>query len=129
MSELKLIIDSYYESIRLVQSNTRVKEQVQARAAIMTALRRYKTTIAIADAFGMDHSTVVYHEHNHEANMSSWPGYDDKFFLARRMCNKTLRFKSLEQKLKSIKIEISRLKNLEQRLNEHITEKNQLTDE
>lgn len=128
-SELKTIIDSYYTAIGISANMSRLQEQVQSRAAIMSAMRRYRTTMEIAKAFGMDHSTVVYHANRHDANMVMWTGYDEKFKIARRICNETLRFKTLNGKLKSIQEEIARLQRMEKKLINHISEKQQLLQE
>ena len=112
--QLKLILEDYYTVLKINPSKRRHKHLVQARAAMMVAMRKYTTTKVIANIFDMDHSSIVYHSKMHDANMLSWAGYEKKYKLARRMCNSTLRFKTMAAKLKSVRGEIVRLKKTEE---------------
>jgi len=117
-SEMKSLLAGYYLELGLTPSRTRMKEQVQARAAIMVALRQYTTTTAIGKLFDMDHSSVVHHCKKHDANMVYWKGYAKMFEIAKKHC-KTLRYKSRQAKLKTVRLEINRLKRLERNLIEN----------
>lgn len=128
-NELNDIIDSYYDVLGITPNRTRYSEQVQCRAALMSAMRQFETTMAIGKAFNVDHSTVVYHTNKHEANMNTWLGYDRKFDIANKLCNETLRYKTIHGKLKSVQIEIRRLKTIENKLIEHIENRKHLLNE
>jgi|GEM_PF-4344824 hypothetical protein len=117
-SEMKSLLAGYYLELGLTPSRTRMKEQVQARAAVMVALRQYTTTTAIGKLFDMDHSSVVHHCKKHDANMVYWKGYAKMFEIAKKHC-KTLRYKSRQAKLKTVRLEINRLKRLERNLIEN----------
>ena len=112
--QLENILQDYYTVLNITPSRRRHKYLVQARAAMMVAMRKYTTTTIIAAIFEMDHSSIVYHTKMHEANMVSWGGYAKKFRLARKMCNKTMRFKSMAAKLKHVRSEMVRLKKTEE---------------
>lgn len=122
--QLKLILEDYYTVLKINPSRRRHKYLVQARAAMMVAMRKYTTTTLIARVFDMDHSSIVYHSKMHDANMVSWDGYAKKFRLARRMCNSTLRFKTMAAKLKSVRGEIVRLKKTEELIVNQFKSKN-----
>jgi len=128
-NELNDIIDAYYNVLGITPNRTRYSEQVQCRAALMSAMRQFETTTSIGKAFNVDHSTVVYHTSKHEANMNSWLGYDRKFDIANKLCNETLRYKTIHGKLKSVQIEIRRLKTIENKLIEHIENRKHLLNE
>jgi hypothetical protein len=117
-SEMKALLKGYYLELGLTPSKTRMKEQVQARAAIMVALRDYTTTTVIGKLFGMDHSSIVHHCRKHDENIMYWPGYAKMFKTAKKHC-RTLTNKSREAKLKTIRLEINRLKQIEQELIEN----------
>ena len=117
-SEMKTLLAGYYLELGLTPNRTRMKEQVQARAAVMVALRQYTTTTAIGKLFDMDHSSVVHHCKKHDANMVYWKGYAKMFEIAKKHC-KTLRYKSRQAKLKTVRLEINRLKRLERNLIEN----------
>ena len=118
-SEMKALLTGYYLELGLTPSKTRMKEQVQARAAIMVALREYTTTTAIGKLFGMDHSSVVHHCRKHDDNVLYWKGYAKMFDIAKKHC-RTLRYKSRQAKLKTVRLEINRLKRIEQKLIENL---------
>jgi len=117
-SEMKSLLTGYYLELGLTPNRTRMKEQVQARAAVMVALRQYTTTTAIGKLFDMDHSSVVHHCKKHDVNMVYWKGYAKMFEVAKKHC-KTLRYKSRQAKLKTVRLEINRLKRLERNLIEN----------
>jgi|DEB0MinimDraft_6_1074348.scaffolds.fasta_scaffold67677_1 hypothetical protein len=117
-SEMKALLTGYYLELGLTPSKTRMKEQVQARAAIMVALREYTTTTAIGKLFGMDHSSIVHHCRKHDANIMYWDGYAKMFDIAKKHC-RMLRYKSRQAKLKTVRLEINRLKRIEQKLIEN----------
>ena len=97
------------------------KEQVKARAAMMTAMRQNElTTTSIAKLFGSDHSTVCHHTRKHEANLATWPGYEKNYITAVRLCGETLRYKAWQSKLHSVKASIARLKSVQRKLEETI---------
>ena len=112
-SEMKTLLAGYYLELGLTPNRTRMKEQVQARAAIMVALRQHTTTTAIGKLFDMDHSSVVHHCRKHNDNLLYWKGYSKMFDLAKKYC-RVLNYKSKQAKLKTIRLEINRLKRLEQ---------------
>lgn len=99
---------------------SRLREQVQARAAMMVALRKYKTCALVGRVFDMDHATVIHHEKNHEGNMLSWDGYEEKYRIAESMCDQTIRYKTLEAKLTSIRSEIRRLQRVEEAMMDRV---------
>lgn len=112
-SEIEQVITEYYDLLGLELSKSRVREQVQARAAMMVALKKYKTYSVVGRAFGMDHATVIHHVKNHEGNMSTWDGYSDKFDIAKAMCAKTIKYQTVQAKLNSVRHEIKRLQRIE----------------
>jgi len=115
------ILRQYYYTLNLVPNKSRRQEQVKARAAMMTAMRQCNlTTTAIAEIFGTDHSTVVHHSQKHEANLATWTGYEKNYITAVRLCGETLKYRTWQAKLKSVKANISRLKRLQSKLEETI---------
>jgi hypothetical protein len=116
---MKALLTGYYLELGLTPSKTRMKEQVQARAAIMVALREYTTTTAIGKLFGMDHSSVVHHCRKHDENIMYWDGYAKMFDIAKKHCRK-LRYEPRQAKLKTVRLEINRLKRIEQKLIENL---------
>ena len=60
-SEIEQVIREYYDLLGLEYSKSRVREQVQARAAMMVALKKYKPYSVVGRAFDMDHATVIHH--------------------------------------------------------------------
>jgi hypothetical protein len=119
-SEMKLLVEEYYKVFGITPSKRRITRQVQARAAMMSALRQYSTTTAIGELFSMDHSSVVHHTRKHEANMSMWAGYKEFFFVAQKMCRQVFKNKTIQGKIKSVQLEIRRLKSIEKRLTENL---------
>lgn len=114
MKELKMIIHEYYQVLDMIPDRTRHREQVQARAAMMVALKKYRPYSVVGRAFDLDHATVIHHCKNHEGNMLSWDGYEEKYKVAEAMCDRSIRYKTFQAKLKSIRAEINRLQEMEQ---------------
>lgn len=112
-SEIEQVIREYYDLLGLEYSKSRVREQVQARAAMMVALKKYKPYSVVGRAFDMDHATVIHHCKNHEGNLATWGGYAEKFDIAKAMCAKTIKYKTVQAKLKSVRHEIKRLQRIE----------------
>lgn len=125
--ELESIIADYYSALGFdIELNSRKSEQVKARAALMTAMSEYKMVSHIGRAFGMNHATVLHHKRKHESNLRFWCGYKEKYEIAKRMCTYTLRFKTIQGKLRRVKMEIKSLQRLESQLNETIKKYEQL---
>lgn len=114
--QLEQVLHSYYAVLNITPTRRRYKHDVQARAAMMVAMRKHSTTTMISKIFDMDHSSVVYHTNKHDANMISWDGYAKFYKLARRMCNKSFRYKTMAARLHSVRNEISLLKRTEQNI-------------
>tara|TARA_B100001093_G_scaffold251050_1_gene240473 strand:+ start:762 stop:1154 length:393 start_codon:yes stop_codon:yes gene_type:complete len=119
--QVEQVIADYYVSIG-VEPNylTRKTEQVQSRAAMMCALADSMTATSIARVFGKDHATVLHHKKGHEANLYSWYGYSDKYKIARSMVNVNLRSNTVQCQIDRIENEISKLKELSDRLKNSI---------
>lgn len=120
IKEAKRILEEYYRLIDIVPEKTRKQEQVKARAAMMVAMRDHMTATDIGKLFESDHSTVVHHTGNHQANMKHWLGYKANFSIAWRLCNDSLRMKSYQGKLATVKLRIQHLKMYQQELEELI---------
>lgn len=119
-NEIKNLINEYYRVLELTPDKSRKAEQVKARAAIMVALRKYTTATAIGKAFGSDHSTVVHHTKKHKDNLKYWNGYSSCFRTAERLCMVTMRYKTTQAKIKSVRTQIARLKRMENELEQTI---------
>lgn len=118
--EIESLIKEYYRVLKVTPNKSRKAEQVKARAAMMVALRKYSTTMTIGDVFGVDHSTVVHHSNKHKDNLKFWVGYKSCFITAERMCSVTMKYKTTQAKLKSVRTQISRLQRMENELEETI---------
>jgi len=118
--EIKRLQEEYYATLDLTPNTSRKAPQVQARAALMVAMAQHMTKTEVGKSFGRDHSTVVHHTGQHEANLFSWDGYEDKYLLAVRLCNTHLRYNSIESKLKTIRIQIKRLEGLAENLKQEL---------
>ena len=116
--EIESLIKEYYRVLKITPNKSRKAEQVKARAAMMVALRKYSTTMTIGDVFGVDHSTVVHHSNKHKDNLKFWTGYKSCFITAERMCSVTIKYKTIQAKLKSVRTQISRLQRMENELEE-----------
>ena len=116
--EIESLIKEYYRVLKITPNKSRKAEQVKARAAMMVALRKYSTTMTIGDVFGVDHSTVVHHSNKHKDNLKFWTGYKSCFITAERMCSVTIKYKTTQAKLKSVRTQISRLRRMENELQE-----------
>ena len=116
--EIESLIKEYYRVLKITPNKSRKAEQVKARAAMMVALRKYSTTMTIGDVFGVDHSTVVHHSKKHRDNVRFWTGYKSCFITAERMCSVTIKYKTTQAKLKSVRTQISRLQRMENELEE-----------
>jgi len=116
--EIESLIKEYYRVLKITPNKSRKAEQVKARAAMMVALRKYSTTMTIGDVFGVDHSTVVHHSNKHKDNLKFWTGYKSCFITAERMCSVTIKYKTTQAKLKSVRTQISRLQRMENELEE-----------
>jgi hypothetical protein len=123
---IESMLDEYYTALGLERDNSRHREQVQARAAMMVALKKYMTASASGRVFGLDHATALHHGKKHEANMKYWDGYAHKFKLARRMCHFGLGFKTLNAKLDAVREEIEKLRTLERKLIQNLKDYEQL---
>lgn len=121
IDETATILKEYYHVLKIKPDKSRHQEQVKARAAMMTAMRQCElTTTSIAEVFGTDHSTVVYHSQKHDANMKSWRGYSSYYITAVRLCGETLKFRAWQSKLKSVKASIARLQRVQEQLEQTI---------
>ena len=116
--EIESLIKEYYRILKITPNKSRKAEQVKARAARMVALRKYSTTMTIGSVFGVDHSTVVHHSKKHRDNLRFWTGYKSCFITAERMCSVTMKYKTTQAKLKSVRTQISRLRRMENELEE-----------
>ena len=116
----KRLIDEYYSVLKITPDKSRKAPQVQARAALMVAMAKHMTKTAVGQIFGYDHSTIVHHEGQHEANLFSWGGYKDRYLLAERMCDTHLKYNTIENKLTSIKVQIKRLERLAENLKQEL---------
>ena len=126
--EGRQILKEYYHVLGIKPDRTRHQEQVKARAAMMTAMRQNDLTpTSLARLFDSDHSTVVHHNRKHEANMSTWTGYEKNYIAAVRLCGETLKYKAWQSKLHSVKASIARLQSMQRKLEETIQSK-QLTN-
>ena len=61
---------------------TRRREIVDARMAVMVAVRRMYTTVEIAKSFGMDHSSVVHASKQHKSKYNANPAKRYRMFRA-----------------------------------------------
>ena len=131
MNDVKVVVDEYYQVLGMHPDRTRQREQVQARAAMMVALKKYKPYTTVGRAFGLDHATVIHHCKNHEGNMVTWDGYEEKYKIAEAMCDRTIKYKTIQAKLQSIRTEIKRLQRMEEAMMEkvRITNENRAKDE
>ena len=118
--DIKRLHEEYYATLDLTPNTSRKAPQVQARAALMVAMAHYMTKTEVGKSFVKDHSTVIHHQRQHEANLFSWDGYEDKYMLAVRLCNVHLRYNSIEDKIKTIRIQIKRLEGLAENLKQEI---------
>lgn len=118
--DIKRLQEEYYATLDLTPNTSRKAPQVQARAALMVAMAHYMTKTEVGKSFVKDHSTVIHHQRQHEANLFSWDGYEDKYMLAVRLCNVHLRYNSIEDKIKTIRIQIKRLEGLAENLKQEI---------
>ena len=123
-SDGKRILKEYYYVLGIKPDRSRKQEQVKARAAMMSAMRQNDlTTTSIAKLFDSDHSTVCHHTSKHEANLTSWPGYERNYIAAVRLCGETLKYKAWQSKLHSVKASIARLQGVQRKLEEQIQSK------
>lgn len=120
MKDIKVVVDEYYQVLGMHPDRSRQREQVQARAAMMVALKKYKPYTTVGRAFELDHATVIHHCKNHEGNMISWDGYEEKYKIAEAMCDRTIKYKTIQAKIKSIRNEISRLQRMEKAMMEKV---------
>ena len=118
--DIKRLQEEYYATLDLTPNTSRKAPQVQARAALMVAMAHYMTKTEVGKSFVKDHSTVIHHQRQHEANLFSWDGYEDKYMLAVRLCNVHLRYNSIEEKLTTIRIQIKRLEGLAENLKQEL---------
>lgn len=118
--EVQSLIEDYYKVLGIKPSKSRKTEQVQARAAIMVALRRHRTTVHLGKVFDCSHCTIVHHCQKHADNMLTWAGYNNKYKVAENMCSMLFKNKSLEGRLKHIQWQIKRLSSVEKSLIETI---------
>tara|TARA_R110002020_G_scaffold384754_1_gene595730 strand:+ start:4122 stop:4493 length:372 start_codon:yes stop_codon:yes gene_type:complete len=118
--DIKELHEEYYATIGISPNSSRKADQVQARAALMVAMANHITKSATGKSFGKDHSTVIHHQNQHEANMLSWKGYEEKYLIAYRLCCLYLKYKSVKRKLKTVRIQIKRLEILAENLKQEI---------
>ena len=118
--DIKRLQEEYYATLDLTPNTSRKAPQVQARAALMVAMAQHMTKTEVGKSFGKDHSTVIHHQGQHEANLFSWEGYEEKYLLAVRLCNVHLRYNSIEDKIKTIRIQIKRLEGLAENLKQEL---------
>ena len=118
--DIKRLHEEYYATLDLTPNTSRKAPQVQARAALMVAMAHYMTKTEVGKSFVKDHSTVIHHQRQHEANLFSWDGYEAKYLLAVRLCNVHLRYNSIEEKLTTIRIQIKRLEGLAENLKQEL---------
>ena len=125
--KIEIIIDQYYRLIGLERDDkTRHREHVQARAAMLTALKKHMPFSAAGKFFGKDHSSVIYHYYNHDANMEYWPGYASRFKDAERLVRLGLEMKDTQARIRVIDREISKLQTAKESLLEIIKDYEQL---
>tara|TARA_R110001592_G_C12924538_1_gene728840 strand:+ start:462 stop:830 length:369 start_codon:yes stop_codon:yes gene_type:complete len=118
--DIKRLQEEYYATLNLTPNTSRKTPQVQARAALMVAMTKHMTKTLVGQSFGKDHSTVVHHTGQHEGNMFSWGGYEDRYLLAVRLCDTHLRYNNIEEKIKTIRIQIKRLEGLAENLKQEL---------
>jgi len=61
---------------------------------------------------------VVHHSKKHKENLKFWVGYKSCSVTAERLCKLTMKYKSTQAKLKSVRTQISRLRWMENELEE-----------
>jgi hypothetical protein len=118
--DIKRLQEEYYATLNLTPNISRKAPQVQARAALMVAMAHYMTKTEVGKSFGRDHSTVIHHQRQHEGNLFSWDGYEEKYLLAVRLCSVHLQYNSIEEKLTTIRIQIKRLEGLAENLKQEL---------
>ena len=118
--DIKRLQEEYYATLNLTPNTSRKAPQVQARAALMVAMAHYMTKTEVGKSFGRDHSTVIHHQRQHEGNLFSWEGYEEKYLLAVRLCSVHLQYNSIEEKLTTIRIQIKRLEGLAENLKQEL---------
>jgi len=121
MNDVKQVLyEEYYASLGITPNNSRKTPQVQSRAALMVAMSHHMTKTSIGKFFGRDHSSIVHHCSKHEANMDSWPGYQERYLLAAKLCDIHIRYTTVEDKIKTIRIQINRLERLAKNLKQEL---------
>ena len=68
MEDVSIVLKEYYETIGIIPRNTRELDQVDARSAMMVAMRKYMTLHQIGRIFGKNHATIHHAVKNHEQN-------------------------------------------------------------
>ena len=125
--ELKAIIEDYYVALGFeYNGRSRESHQVKARAALMSALAEHRKVSHVGKAFGKDHATVIHHKSKHDGNLMYWDGYKENYEIAKRMCDYTLRYRTIQGKLRRINEEIRRLESIKNKLTEKLKNYEQL---
>jgi len=120
-SEFDILVKEYYITLKLYRDRTRRKEQVQARAALMSALKKYMGVTEIGRLFEMNHATIINHTKKHSFNKVSWPGYAEKYDVASAMCASMFKFKTIQSRINSVDKEIKRLNRIKSVLETQLT--------
>jgi len=118
--EAKLIIDEYYNALKITRSKRRYAYQVKAKAAIMIALREELTLTRVARLFDMDHASVLHHERKHSSNMEYWDGYAENFKIANNLVKSVSGRLSYQARLAGVKAQIRYLEKMRKTLIEKI---------
>lgn len=120
-AEFDILVKEYYITLKLYRDRTRRKEQVQARAALMSALKKYMGVTEIGRLFEMNHATIINHTKKHGFNKVSWPGYEEKYDIASAMCASMFKFKTIQGRIRSVEKEIQRLNRIKSVLETQLT--------
>ena len=72
--DVKVAHDLYHENLNFNDDNSRKNKVVFARAAFMNVMLRKYTTTAVGEFYGLDHSTVCYHQKHHLLR-TNWDDY------------------------------------------------------
>ena len=95
--------------IGFVPGGSRLKRNVQCRAALSNAFHPYCTQDEIAEIIERDRSTVSYYQRLHEENQKYWDGYSLMFNMIRGPIAKGLGSFYVKESLTEIENQITEL--------------------
>jgi len=73
------------ETRKTINDISRMREHVEARAAIANAVRPFGNLDWIGSVFGKDHSTICHYLKEHDAMLQFYPTYANLFTIALRI--------------------------------------------